>query len=228
VFTGQHPFRKHPGVIAQTTAEWLKRLQPGFKPRRLLDLGTTSGKNLLPYPGLFPGVEAHGIDLGAPTLRFGHAVAEAAGIPVHFSQQNAEKLDFPDGHFDLIVSSFFFHEVPVKSTRTILRECRRLLAPGGHMVHLELPHEAAVGPYANFFWNWDTANNNEPFYTNFREQNPIELLAEAGFAKDHCFAQLVPDFASFGEDKFNRFVRGELPSPQHGSGGWFFFGVHDA
>jgi ubiquinone/menaquinone biosynthesis C-methylase UbiE len=228
VFTGQHPYRKHPGVIAQTTAEWLKRKFPDFKPQRVLDLGTTSGKNLLPYVEIFPGIEAHGIDVGAPVLRFGHAVAENAGIPVHYSQQNAEHLDFPDGHFDLIVSSFFFHEVPVKATRQILRECRRLLRPGGHMVHLELPNEAAVDNYANFFWNWDTANNNEPFYTSFREQDPIALCSEAGFKRESCFAQLVPDFASSGEEKFERFLRGEIASPQHGNGGWFFFGALNA
>jgi ubiquinone/menaquinone biosynthesis C-methylase UbiE len=228
VFTGQHPYRKHPGVIAQTIGEFLSRKFPNFKPRRVLDLGTTSGKNLLPYTSVFPGIEAHGIDVGAPVLRFGHAVAEHAGVPVHFSQQNAEKTDFPDGHFDLIVSSFFFHEVPVKSTKLILRECRRLLAPGGHMVHMELPNEAATSAYANFFWNWDTANNNEPFYTSFREQNPIDLCAEAGFKRENCIAQLLPDFASSGVEKFERFIRGEVEAPPHGNGGWFVFGVLNA
>jgi ubiquinone/menaquinone biosynthesis C-methylase UbiE len=228
VFTGHHPFRKHPGVIAQTAGEWLKAQYPGFRPRRILDIGTTSGKNMLPYAAIFPGAELYGIDVGAPVLRFGHAVAENAGIAVHYSQQSAEATDFPDGHFDLIVSSFFFHEVPVKATRKILRECRRLLAAGGHMAHLELPNEAAVDPYTNFFWNWDTANNNEPFYTHFREQDPFELLTEAGFRRETAFAQLVPDYASFGAERFQRFVAGELPAPQHGLGGWFYFGVRNA
>jgi ubiquinone/menaquinone biosynthesis C-methylase UbiE len=125
----------------------------------------------------------------------------------------------------MIVSSFFFHEVPVKATKQILRECRRLLRPGGHMVHLELPNEAAVDSYANFFWNWDTTNNNEPFYTHFREHDPIALCSEAGFKRESCFAQPVPDFASSGEEKFERFIRGEIAAPQHGSGGWFFFGA---
>jgi len=44
--------------------------------------------------------------------------AEQEGIAVHFSQQNAETLDFADGFFDLIVSSFFFHEVPVPSNQS--------------------------------------------------------------------------------------------------------------
>ena len=225
VFTGQHPYRKRAGVVAESIAHWLKATRPGFAPRRLLDMATTAGKNLFPYKTAFPNAEAHGIDCGAPVLRYGHALAEHEGVAVHFSQQNAEHTDFPDGHFDLIVSSFFLHEIPVKATRNVLRECYRLLAPGGVMVHMELPDEASVSDYENFFWNWDTINNNEPFYTSFRAQEPIALCAEAGFERDKCFKLTIPDAASFGEERYAKFLRGEIPSPAHGSGGWFVMGA---
>ena len=225
VFAGQHPFRKKPGAVAESVGNWLRLKYPDFRPRRILDLGTSSGKNLFPYAGVFAGAELHGVDVGAPLLRFGHAQAEAAGLPVHFSQQNAESLDFPDGHFDLIVSSFFFHEIPLKSTQKVLRECRRLLGPGGIMVHMELPNEASVSAYENFFWNWDTGNNAEPFYTTYRAQDPVSLCTAAGFAAGQSFAHLIPDWLTFGEERVRRFVAGELPAPSHGSGGWFVFGA---
>ena len=202
VFTGQHPFRKRMGVVGESVSQWVRGRNPGFAPRRILDLGTTSGKNLLPYHTTFPAAELHGIDVGAPVLRFGHALAQQEGVPAHYSQQNAEHTDFPDGHFDLIVSSFFLHEVALKATKQILRECLRLLAPGGIMVHMELPNEAAVSAYENFFWNWDTANNNEPYYTNFRAQDPIALCVEAGFAVERSFAHSIPDYAAAGSDGF--------------------------
>ncbi|MCU0758461.1 MAG: class I SAM-dependent methyltransferase [Steroidobacteraceae bacterium] len=228
VFAGQHPFRRKPGAVAESVGNWLRLKHPGFRPRRILDLATTSGKNLFPYAGVFPGAELHGVDVGAPLLRFGHAQAEAAGLAVHFSQQDAESLDYPDGHFDLIVSSFFFHEIPLKSTRKVLRECFRLLAPGGMMVHMELPNESAVSAYENFFWNWDTAYNAEPFYSTYRAQDPVALSVEAGFDAAQAFAHLIPDWLTFGEERFARFVRGELPAPAHGSGGWFVFGAGKA
>ncbi len=224
VFTGQHPYRKRAGVVGESIAAWLQAKFPEFAPRRVLDMGTTNGKNLLPYLAAFPGIEAHGIDVGAPVLRYAHALAEHEGVAAHFSQQNAEHTDFPDGHFDLIVSSFFLHEVPLKATRKILAECHRLLSPGGIMVHMELPNEAAVGAYENFFWNWDTHNNNEPNYTAFRAQDPGALCAGAGFEPSQCFAHLIPDYASSGPEKLAQFVRGERPAPPHGSGGWFVFG----
>jgi ubiquinone/menaquinone biosynthesis C-methylase UbiE len=225
VFTGQHPYRKRAGVVGESIAHWIKATRPGFAPRRILDMATTTGKNLLPYKSAFPAAEAHGIDVGAPVLRYGHALAEHEGIAVHYSQQNAEATSFPDGHFDLIVSSFFLHEIPLKATQRVLRECRRLLAPGGLMIHMELPDEASVGAYENFFWNWDTINNNEPFYTHFRQQDPIALCTEAGFERDHCFKQLIPDIATFGAERYEKFLRGEIPAPPHGSGGWFILGA---
>jgi len=228
VFAGQHPFRKKPGAVAESVGRWLRLAHPDFRPRRILDLATTCGKNLFPYAEIFPGAELYGVDVGAPLLRFGHAQAQAAGVPVHFSQQNAESLDFPDGHFDLIVSSFFFHEIPLKSTQQVLRECFRVLAPGGVMAHMELPNEAAVSAYENFFWNWDTTYNAEPFYSTYRAQDPVALCAAAGFDASRAFARMIPDWPTFGEERFRRFVNGELESPSHGSGGWFVFGARKA
>ncbi|MBL8224422.1 MAG: methyltransferase domain-containing protein [Chromatiales bacterium] len=225
VFTGQHPYRRNRGAVAESIGYWVRQRFPSLRPRRLLDIGTTSGGNLFPHVATFPEAEAHGIDISAPVLRFGHAIAQHAGLPVHFSQQNAERTSFPDGHFDLIVSSFFFHEIPLRSTRAVLRECHRLLAPGGVMVHMELPDEASMSDYGNFFWNWDTRNNNEPWYTAYREQDPLALCAGAGFGAADCFKLLIPDLQSFGADRYARFMRGEIAAPPHGGGGWFVFGA---
>ncbi|MBX3594356.1 class I SAM-dependent methyltransferase [Sphingomonas sp.] len=211
------------GGVARVISRWIKHERPDFRPLRILDLGTSSGKNLMPYVEAFPGVEAHGVDLAAPLLRWGHAVAEHEGIPIHFSQQNAESLDFPDGHFDLIVSSFFFHEIPVKATRSVLSECRRLLRPGGMMVHQELPATGLVDAWEDYFWNWDTDNNNEPFYTAFRAQDPIALMDQAGFDVARGFARILPDVNAY-PDRHGAFDWDEPGRPRHGKGGWYVFG----
>jgi hypothetical protein len=35
----------------------------------------------------------------------------------------------------------------------------------------------------------------------------------------------VPDILTFGEERHAKFMRGEIESPAHGSGGWFVFGA---
>lgn len=222
VFTANQNHRSWGGV-ARVIARWLKAEHPGFHPKRMLDIGTSSGKNLLPYVQAFPGVQAHGVDVSAPLLRYGHALAEHEGVPLHFSQQNAEALDFPDGHFDLIVSSFFFHEIPVKSSRLVLAECRRLLAPGGIMVHQELPSSHLVDAYEDYFWNWDTLNNNEPSYTAWRAEDHVALCDGAGFDHQRSFALILPDPGAY-PDRGTAFAWDEPGRPMHGRGGWYVFG----
>jgi len=99
---------KPKGDVAASIANYLKLAKPDFKPQWILDLGCTAGANTFPYKEVFPEAEVHGIDVGAPMLRFGHAWAEAEGIPMHYHQRNAETPGFPDNHFDIITSSFFF------------------------------------------------------------------------------------------------------------------------
>lgn len=222
VFTAQQSHRSWGGV-AKVVSRWIKAAYPDLKPARMLDMGTSSGKNLMPYVSAFPGVEAHGIDVGAPLLRYGHAVAEHEGFPVHFSQQNAEKTDFADESFDLIVSSFFFHEIPVWATKRVLAECHRLLKPGGLMVHQELPARDLVDAWENYFWNWDTRNNNEPSYTAFRDQDPIALCVNAGFDREASFAHILPDIGAY-PDRAEAFAWDEPGRPRHGRGGWYVFG----
>lgn len=222
VFTANMNFRSWGGV-ARVISRWLKHTYPDFKPERMLDLGTSSGKNLMPYLDAFPGVEAYGVDVAAPLLRYGHAIAGHLEMPIHFEQMNAEILDFPDDSFDLIVSSFFFHEIPVKSTRKVLAECRRVLRPGGIMVHQELPATSLVSPFEDFFWNWDTEHNNEPSYRNFRAQDPIALCAEAGFDPERSFTAILPDLGAF-PDRAEAFAWEEPGRPRHGKGGWYVFG----
>ncbi len=213
------------GGVGESIAYWLKQTYPDFHPRAVLDMATQSGANLTAYPKAFEGAEAYGIDVAAPGLRYGHAKAEFEGMPVHYSQQNAEKTDFPDGKFDLIVSSFFLHEVPVAATRRILAEAYRLLAPGGVLAFMELPPHKACDPFLNFTFDWDTRNNNEPFYAAFRAQDPTELVVQAGFDRQAAFEVTVPDVTSFDLDRYPEFLAGKVAAPPHGRGGWFIFGA---
>ena len=99
---------------------YLREQHADLKPRRILDMGCSAGGASVPYAEALPEAEVHAIDIGAGMLRYAHARAESLGLPVHFSQRNAEETGFPDGHFDLIVSHNMFHEVSRGSGKRIL------------------------------------------------------------------------------------------------------------
>ncbi|MET0364962.1 MAG: class I SAM-dependent methyltransferase [Sphingobium sp.] len=226
VFYGGLPLVRKGSGPAATIAAFIQAAYPDFHPERILDLGCTTGDGTFPYVHAFPDAEMHGIDVGAPLLRYGHARAAAAGMPIHFSQQNAEKMDFPDNSFDVVTSSFFFHELPVKSTQKILKECHRILKPGGLMIHFELPPRSEVDPYLDFYIDWDAYNNNEPYYSAFRRQSLTGLCEEAGFSPDNYIQRQMFNLGTVSDDQFAAAARGEIKVPVVLNGAtWFIFGA---
>ncbi len=208
--------------IGNSLAHHIRREYPDFHPKRILDLGCSVGHSTVPYAEVFPGAEVHGVEIGAPMLRYAHARAEALGVPIHFSQQNAEELDFEDQSFDLIVSHILLHETSAKAIRRIMAECHRLLRPGGLMLHGEVPQYAGMDPYDAFILDWDTYNNNEPFWGPVHDMDLEKLAEGAGFSREKVIQVLAPSaFAAAEAKRTHKFQGGDFG----GGGQWFAFGA---
>jgi len=202
----------------QSAIAFLRERFAGFAPRRILDLGCTVGHSTLAYAEAFPDAEIHGIDVAAPVLRYAHARAESLGRAVHFSQQDAERTDFPDQHFDLVVSHLLVHETSRKALRRILGEAHRLMRPGGIMLHAETPPFRNLEPFDAFMFDWDTLNNNEPFWSASHELDPWEEAAAAGFERERVFEGSPVSFYSTTQAQPRRvFKGGEV------GGGWRWY-----
>jgi ubiquinone/menaquinone biosynthesis C-methylase UbiE len=163
-----------------------------LKPKRILDMGTGVGPVACLAAAKFPDAEVHAIDIGAPVLRYGHKRADSLGYTVHFSQQNAEKTDFPDGSFDLITSCIMMHETSSKALRNYLKETYRLLAPGGIALHMDFAHNEGKSPYAQAMSGWSTHYNAEPFVTALGDTDWAKVAVEAGFSHNAATVALAP------------------------------------
>jgi len=185
--------------IGSSIALWLATRHPDFRPARILDLGCTVGHQTLPWARTYPQAEVIGIDVAAPALSYAHARAQSLGVTAHFKQRDARATGFPDASFDLVFSSMFLHELPIKDVRAVFAEAKRLLRPGGLMLHYELPPNKAMSAYDGFYLDWDSFYNAEPWYKTYRDQDPAELCAAAGFAPDGYFQTVVPSIGWYGE-----------------------------
>jgi ubiquinone/menaquinone biosynthesis C-methylase UbiE len=207
--------------LGASLVAYLQDRYPTFRPRRILDMGCSVGHSTIPYVDVYPQAEIHAIDVGAPMLRYAHARAEALGKRVHFSQQNAEHTNFADGSFDLIVSHILLHETSGKAIRNIMKECHRLLAPGGMMFHIEAPQYHDMDPYDAFILDWDTYNNNEPFWGAVHDLDLVALVTESGFAAEKMAQDFVPSAFKAARSRTKLFQGGDFG----GSGQWFVFGA---
>ncbi|HSP59022.1 MAG TPA: class I SAM-dependent methyltransferase [Halomonas sp.] len=116
----ERAFRR-PRRLALEQVHW----QPGV---RVLLVGAGTGLDL---PWLPRDVELHATDL-APAMvkRLAHR-AEALGMDVQAEQMDAERLTFPDGHFDVVIMHLILAVMPDPVRG--LAEARRVLKPGGQL-----------------------------------------------------------------------------------------------
>lgn len=172
----------------QAIAEWLTQHKPGFKPRRILDIGCTIGHNVVPLAQAFPDAQVVALDTAATVLRYGHARAKSLGVHnIQFQQADGVAVPAEDNSFDLVTTAMFWHETSTTAMPRIMREVHRVLAPGGITLHLEQPQYAGMDPFEAFMRDWDAYNNNEPFWTRMHEADLDRLLTDSGFAPGAYF-----------------------------------------
>ncbi len=165
---------------------------PQLDPKRVLDLGCGYGGQTCGYAQAFPEAETCGVDVGEALLRYAHLRAESLRVPLHLRQEDAARTSYPDGHFDLIVSNILLHEVPTAKMQDIMRECYRLAAPGGVVIHQDVPTQKADMPgYRKFLAMWQTDHNDEPFWENFADSSVPDALVSAGSDRQAVFEEYV-------------------------------------
>ena len=166
-------------LLARTLINYYQKEYPDHTPTRILDMGCAVGNSTTAWKEEYPDAKVHGIDVGAPVLRYAHGRAGSMGIPIHYKQQNAEETRYPDESFDLVLSHIMFHETSQSALPRILGESYRLLKPGGMMMHLDIP--GGGDPFSSFVMEWECQNTNENFANMYRATDMAATAIEMGF-----------------------------------------------
>jgi len=192
---GLNPLGSDPG---DSTVAFVRARYPNLKPRRILDIGCSIGASTLPLADAWPKAEVHAIDVAETFVRYADARARDLGRTVHFAQMNAEKTDYPDAYFDLVVSHLFFHETSARALRNVMAEAHRILAPGGVMIHSDVPESNQFHPdvYDQWWRDWTTHYNAEPFRSTLRDTSLSAATVDAGFAAGKVYETKIPTAAA--------------------------------
>ncbi len=119
---------------------WIRQQLIGViknQPRKILDLGCGTGSATLMLKQAFGQANVIGLDLSPYMLVVADYKAQQAGLNIEWLHGLAEATGFEEASFDLVTASFLLHETPPKISQFILRECFRLLKPGGQLIILD-------------------------------------------------------------------------------------------
>jgi SAM-dependent methyltransferase len=133
-------FAANPRKIQLLQRDFLERLERIWDGTgKVLDIGTGSGRTAIEIAKHFPEAQIVGMDLWSKGWRFfGVSKAQAetnsrienVSNRCVFQQGNALDMPFKDREFQLVVSSFVFHEIGIYDRTELFREAIRVLAPG--------------------------------------------------------------------------------------------------
>lgn len=116
------------------------RIGPGD---RVLDLGCGTATLTLMAKLNQPRAMFFGLDGDPKILEIARDKARRLGIQVSLSQGFSTEMPYPNGFFDRVLSSLFFHHLTRESKQRTLAEVFRVLRPGGEL------HVADWGKPAN-------------------------------------------------------------------------------
>ncbi len=147
-----HMPRSEHGLEAAGEWEALQTLLPDFAHKRMLDLGCGYGWHCI-YALEHGAAAVTGVDISEKMLAV--ARKETGAGNVSYIHAAMEDVDFPDGSFDVVLSSLALHYVA--SFTDMARKIYRWLAPGGDFV-FSIEHPIFTA-YGNQDWYRDAEGN---------------------------------------------------------------------
>lgn len=145
-------------------ADLIKHIRSLSTPPQILEIGCGIGDSTEILLKSCPNIELTAVDLSKPYLNKAEKSFEKYKN-IQFMNKNAESLNI-EGKFDIIFSSFLFHEVPLQVRNSILESTSKHLRIGGLMCHID---SLQLGDQPHFDWALIQfpKDFHEPFYKSY-------------------------------------------------------------
>lgn len=124
-----------PEYFARQKAQMAAALVGGALPRqRIIDFGTGVGNSIAPLKEQFPSSDIEGIDVSLRSIEIARTRFPSLATFRHF---DGATIPFENGSFGLAFAACVFHHIDHGEHEALIRELRRVLAPGGWLTIFE-------------------------------------------------------------------------------------------
>ncbi|HEX5063269.1 MAG TPA: class I SAM-dependent methyltransferase [Kofleriaceae bacterium] len=160
---------------------------------RVLDVGCGTGRTLHQLAIAHPTMRLHGCDMSPAYIKMARTRLEHIQ-ELTLAVENGEALPWADATFDVVTSTYMFHELPRNARRNVVREMLRVVRPGG-LVVIEDSAQLSESPELEPVLEGFPAEFHEPFYSDYLGDDLGALLDEVGFdvqrTEPHLVAKVV-------------------------------------
>ncbi|WXG46349.1 MAG: class I SAM-dependent methyltransferase [Candidatus Atabeyarchaeum deiterrae] len=118
---------------------------------RAIDIGCGNGSLVIALAGMHASLKVVGVDLSDEMVRLARNRAMKAGLGerVTFKKGDAQRIPYPDGSFDLVVSTLSLHHW--SEPRKVFDEVARILKRGGKCVLADMRRDA-IPVFIGLMW----------------------------------------------------------------------------
>lgn len=101
--------------------------------KKILDIGSGTGTMSIMIKQAHPSAEMIGIDGDPQILEIARSKADRLALEIRFDQGMSFSLPYPNGSFDVVLTSMMLHHLTREDKQTTAREMYRVLRPGGQL-----------------------------------------------------------------------------------------------
>jgi ubiquinone/menaquinone biosynthesis C-methylase UbiE len=145
---------------------------------KVIDIGCGTGRFIDALKQVWPKLPVLGIDMSEAYVKHARSYLQRWSR-VHLSVGKAETLPVEDDSQDALISIFTFHELPPKVRRVVLRECARVLKPGGRLVLVD-SLQCGDRPDYDGLLELFPQSYHEPYYLSYLKEDFAALAAKCG------------------------------------------------
>lgn len=145
---------------------------------KLIDIACGNGSSFKQILKTYPEINITGLDLSEAYINF--AKEKYKNLKnINLVTENAENTSFDNNSFDIVTSTYLFHELPYQVRKKVISEMKRIVKNDGIIV-IQDSIQLSDSPDLEVTLNRFAKEFHEPFYKNYIENDLATIFEEEG------------------------------------------------